>query len=98
MQTFERAVCQRLPLADAVFRLLDFCTEAGFLDDVFDRHRGRSYEDILTFPQFVRVISDTLLGRQRTAQQHFQDAQDHGTLPTCVEALDKRMPYLSRSI
>jgi hypothetical protein len=87
MQSFERQVCQRLPLADSVFRLLDFCTEEGFLDDVFDRHRGRSYQDILTFPQFVRVISDTLLGRQRSAQQHFQDAQDAGTLPTCVEAL-----------
>jgi len=87
MQSFERQVCQRLPLADSVFHLLDFCTEEGFLDDVFDRHRGRSYQDILTFPQFVRVISDTLLGRQRSAQQHFQDAQDAGTLPTGVEAL-----------
>ncbi len=87
MQSFEREVCQRLPLADSVFRLLDFCTEDGFLDDVFRRHRGRSYQDILTFPQFVRVISDTLLGRQRSAQQHFQDARDEGTLPTCVEAL-----------
>ena len=87
MQSFEREVCQRLPLADSVFRLLDFCTEDGFLDEVFDRHRGRSYQDILTFPQFVRVISDTLLGRQRSAQQHFQEARDEGTLPTCVEAL-----------
>jgi Transposase DDE domain len=87
MQTFEREVCQRLPLADSVFRLLDFCIEDGFLNDVFDRHRGRSYEDILTFPQFVQVISDTLLRRQRSASQHFQDAQDQGTLPVCVEAL-----------
>src|SRR3954447_20213159 len=81
MQTFEREVCQRLPLADSVFRLLDFCTDDGFLDDVFDRHRGRSYEDILTFPQFVQVISATLLSRQRSANQHFQDAQDQDTLP-----------------
>jgi hypothetical protein len=87
MQTFEREVCQRLPLADSVFRLLDFCTEDGFLDDVFDRHRGRSYEDILTFPQFVQVISDTLLSRQRSANQHFQDAQNQGILPVCAEAL-----------
>jgi hypothetical protein len=87
MQTFEREVCQRLPLADSVFHLLDFCTEEGFLNDVFDRYRGRSYQDILTFPQFVQVISDTLLERQRSAHQHFQDAQEQGTLPTCVEAL-----------
>ena len=42
MQTFEREVCQRLPLADAVFRLLDFTTADDFLDTVFARHRGRS--------------------------------------------------------
>jgi Transposase DDE domain len=87
MQAFEREVCQRLPLADAVFRVLDFCTEDGFLNDIFDRHRGRSYEDILTFPQFVRVISDALLGRQRSAHQNFQQAHDQGILPTCVEAM-----------
>jgi hypothetical protein len=87
MQSFEREVCKRLPLADAVFRLLDFCTEDTFLDSVFDRYRGRSYQDILTFPQLVRVISDALLGRQRSAHRHFHDAQDRDALPTCVEAL-----------
>jgi hypothetical protein len=87
MQTFEREVCQRLPLAEAVFRVLDFCMEDHFLNDLFDRFRGRSYEDILTFPQFVQVISDALLGRQRSAHHSFQQAHDQGTLPTCVEAL-----------
>ena len=87
MPSFEREVCQRLPLADCVFRLLDFCTEDAFLDAVFDRYRGRSYQDILTFPQLVHIISDALLGRQRSAHRHFHDAQDQGTLPTCVEAL-----------
>lgn len=87
MDTFEREVCQRLPLADAVLRLLDFSTQDDFLDGIFDRYRGRSYEDILTFPQFVQVIADTLLRRQRSAHQNFQHAHTQGTLPTCVEAL-----------
>ena len=34
MSAFEREVCQRLPLADAVYQLLDFVTADGFLDDV----------------------------------------------------------------
>jgi hypothetical protein len=87
MQAFEREVCGRLPLADAVFRLLDFCTADDFLDDIFDRYRGRSYQDILAFPQFVQIIADALLARQRSAHQNFQQAHDQGTLPTCVEAL-----------
>ena len=82
MQAFEREVCQRLPLADAVFRLLDFCTADGFLNDLFRRYRGRSYEAILTFPQFVHLLADTLLGRQRSAHQlERQRYQVHGTPP-----------------
>jgi hypothetical protein len=87
MQAFEREVCQRLPLADAAFRLLDYATEDGFLDGVFARHRGRSYQDVLSFPQFVHLIADALLGRQRSAHHHFQKAHDQGTLPTVVEAV-----------
>jgi len=87
LDAFEREVCQRLPLADAVLRLLDFCTPDDVLNDIFDRYRGRSYTDILKFPQFVQVIADTLLVRQRSAHQHFHQAHTQGTLPTCVEAL-----------
>lgn len=87
MQAFEREVCQRLPLADAVFRLLDYALADDFLDGVFDRHRGRSYQDTLTFPCFVRLIADALLGQERSAHRHFQRAQDQGTLPTGIEAV-----------
>jgi hypothetical protein len=87
MQDFEREVCRRLPLADAVFRLIDFTTADGFLSGVFDRHRGRSYEDALSFPQFFHLISDALLGHERSAHHHFQKAHAQGTLPTCVRAL-----------
>jgi hypothetical protein len=87
MQDFEMEVCQRLPLADAVFRLLDYATADGFLSGVFDRHRGRSYEDTLSFPQFVHLIGDALLGHERSAHHHFQKAHDQGLLPTCVRAL-----------
>jgi hypothetical protein len=87
VQTFEREVCQRLPLADAVFRLLDFALADDFLAQVFARHRGRSYEDALSFPAFVHLLADALLGRERSAYHHFQKAQDQGTLPTVIEAI-----------
>lgn len=87
MQDFDREVCQRLPLADAAFRLLDYATAAGFLAGVFDRHRGRSYEDILSFPAFVHLIGDAWLGRERSAHRHFQKAHDQGTLPSVVAAV-----------
>jgi hypothetical protein len=87
MHVFDREVCRRLPLADAVFRLLDFALDKDFLHDLFDRSRGRCYQDTLTFPCFVHLIADALLGKQRSAYHHFQQAQDQGTLPTGVEAV-----------
>jgi DDE family transposase len=87
MHPFDREVCRRLPLADAVFRLLDFALADDFLGDVFDRYRGRSYQDTLSFPCFVQLIADALLGQERSAHRPFQHAQDQGTLPTGVEAV-----------
>src|SRR5947208_2430823 len=87
MQAFEREVCQRLPLADAVYHVLDFVTADGLLDGVFARYRGRSYEDVLTFPLFFHLIADTLLQRQHSAHQHFTKARQDGVLTTTVEAL-----------
>lgn len=88
MQAFEREVCQRLPLADAVLRLLDYVSSDDLLDGVFERHHGRSYEDVLSFPLFTHLLADTLLARdQASAHQSFLKARAQGTLPTCVEAL-----------
>src|SRR5438128_9597152 len=57
LPAFEQEVCQRLPLADAVYRLLDFVTADPLLDEVFARHRGASYQDVITFPLFVHLIA-----------------------------------------
>lgn len=83
---FEFEVCQRLPLADAALRLLDFVAADDFLDDVFARHRGRSYEDVIRFPAFVRLIADALVGHRGSAHQTFLKAQQEGSLETTVEA------------
>ena len=61
MDGFVRDVAGRLPLAESVLRLFDFVCHDDFLDVVFRRHRGRSYEDVLSFPTMVRLIGDALL-------------------------------------
>jgi len=84
---FEREVCRRLPLADAALRLLDFVTDDRFLDDVYARHRGRSYQDVIRFPLFVHPIADALIGHRGSAHQTFQKAQDDGVLTASVLAM-----------
>jgi len=84
--SFERELCPRLPLADVVFRLLDFCTADDFLDDIFDRDRGRSYQESSPSRSSSRS-SRTRSADANARHQNFQQAHAHGTLPTWVEAL-----------
>jgi hypothetical protein len=83
---FDREVCRRLPLAEACWRLLDFVTHDGFLADVFARHRGRSYEDMIAFPLFVHLIGNALLPHQASSRQSFRRARADGDL----QALSRR--------
>jgi hypothetical protein len=87
MTTFDTEVCRRLPLADAAFCLLDFATSDDFLARTYERHRGRSYEDVITFPTFFHLIADALVQRPASAHQSFRRAQEAGELTATVEAV-----------
>jgi Transposase DDE domain len=83
---FDREVCSRLPLAEASWRLLDFVTQDDFLAGVFARHKGRSYEDTITFPLFVHLIADALLQHHGSGHQSFTRAREDGELTTWISA------------
>jgi Transposase DDE domain len=85
--TFDMEVCRRLPLADAAFRLLDYATDDAFLDGVFERHRGRSYRGIVSFPLFVHLLADALLGHHGSAHQTFQRALEDDSLAASIQAM-----------
>ena len=84
---FDLEAASRLPLADAALRLVDFVSQADFLNQVFARHRGRSFESVIDFPLFVRLIADTLLGHCGSANQTFGQAQEDGLLTASVQAM-----------
>jgi hypothetical protein len=88
---FDLEAARRLPLADAALRLLDYLTTDDFLAGVFDRHRGRSYQDTITFPLFVRLIADALLGHRGSAHPSFRHAQSDRSLGTTVQAVYRKL-------
>src|SRR5262245_45125730 len=95
MHRFEHEVCPRLPLADAVYQLLDFVTTDDCLQATFAAHRGASYEGVITFPLFVHLLAGALLQRDASGHQSFQRARAAGTLPASAVALYgklKRVP------
>jgi Transposase DDE domain len=74
---FARQVLDGLPLAHASLALFAYGVPNSFLADLFERHRGRGYEDVVTFPQLVAWIFEALIehqgsGRQAHLQRHRQ--------------------------
>jgi hypothetical protein len=88
MEGFDKEVCRRLPLAEAALRMLDYVCQEEFLKGVFARHHGRSYEDVLSFPMLVRLVSDALLEYEGSGRQAFERARQTGELET-----GSRAPY-----
>lgn len=95
---FHWEVARRLPLADAALRLLQWTTEEDFLAEVFQRHRGRSYEKSISFPLLVHLISDALLGHRGSAHQTFQQARHEHTLAATVDAAYKKLARVPLSL
>jgi hypothetical protein len=84
--SFFRAILTRLPLADAVFHLLGYALNENFLSACFEKHRGQCYEDTLSFPKLVEILTDALLVHHGSGRQALLNAQKKDTLPTCKEA------------
>ena len=55
---FALEVLRRLPLAEAFHTVRGYVAADPVLGDLFVRHRGRCYEDRLTFAELVRVLAD----------------------------------------
>lgn len=83
---FFREILKRLPLADAVVHLLGYALNESFLSACFQKHRGQCYEDTLSFPKLVELLTDALLVHQGSGRRALLAAQENNTLPTCKEA------------
>ena len=87
MDDFDRDACRRLPLAEASLRLLDYVTNEVLLSSLFREHRQASYEKVITFPLFVHLMGDALLGREGSGHQSFQWAKEEGRLKASIRAM-----------
>jgi hypothetical protein len=76
----------RLPLAEAVLTLWRWAADADSVNQIFDDHRGRCYEKILTFATIVGLVRDALLEYDGSGRQSFEAAQDRGELDASVRA------------
>lgn len=69
-----------LPLADAVLEAFGFVGNSQRLQEIFDSHRGRCYDDLISFPLMVSLMADALLEHGGSANQSFSRARETGEL------------------
>ncbi len=80
MDGFQKELLDRLPLAEAVWTLFRFVAGPEVLDDLFERHRGRAYQDAISFSLLVSLVSDALLIHSGSGRRSFQQARNEGVL------------------
>ena len=84
--SFDTDVCRRLPLADATLHMLRFVADPDFLAQVFDRHRGRSYQRRIAFAELVYLLTDGLVVHGQSAHRTFEQARAAGDLSASARA------------
>jgi Transposase DDE domain len=57
---FDLRVLAELPLAESFYLLWGYLASDHVLEALFDRHRGKCYQDQLSFPELVSVLTDAI--------------------------------------
>ena len=81
MDAFGHELMRRSPLASAVLDICDFIFDDKLLDSIWQRHRGRCYEDTLKFEDFLRMMRDALIRYGGSAHKLFLELESRGEEP-----------------
>jgi hypothetical protein len=81
MDAFERQLLRRSPLAACVLEVCDFVFDPTFLTSVWDVHRGRCYQDVLKFEDFLRLTRDALVRHGGSAHARFLELERRDAEP-----------------
>jgi len=91
---FAVEVLHRLPLAEAFYTVWGHLAADAVLDELFDQHRGRCYEDRLTFAELVRVLADALTRYHGRGRGAILDAVERNQISCQVRAVYGKLARL----
>jgi len=98
MEGLSKVVCKRLPLAEALLRMLHFVCDDSFLSELYEQHRGSSYERKISFATMVSLISDALLQHGGSGNKGFSNAREEGELEATVRAAYGKLAQMPISV
>jgi hypothetical protein len=87
-------VLARMPLAEAVLLLFRSVTSEECLQSLWNDHRGRCYEKVISFTTMVCLLADALLKHKGRGRRAFEKGIENGELETTVGAAFKKLGRL----
>lgn len=78
---FARELMRRSPLAAAVLEACDFAFDDALLGEVYEAGRGRCYEDVLRFPDFLRMLRDALVRHDGSGHRLYLELEGRDAEP-----------------
>jgi len=91
---FSATVLSKLPLADSAWRILHFTLADSWLEDLWDRERGRCYVKILQFSTLARLVAEALTQHGGSGRQAFERGQESDTLPVAISSTFEKLGNL----
>jgi len=85
---FDLRVLAELPLAESFYLLWGYLATDHVLDSLFERHRGKCYEDKLSFAELVSVLTDALTRYRGSGNRAISKALERNQL-----SVKARAPY-----
>ncbi len=98
MDGFRVELLRRLPLAQAVLRLFGYALDGPTLAELFERHRGRGYENVLRFPELVGLIRDALTIHHGSGHRAFRAAAERVGLPVAEQNVYGKLARLPEEL
>jgi len=86
MDSVDEVVLAKMPLAEAVLTVWRLIADGDRLQAIFDRYRGRCYEQSISFATMVQLVADALLEHEGSGNQSFARAYESGDLEATTRA------------
>lgn len=92
------ALRAKMPLAEATLQVLRSVGDDARLQAIFDKDRGRCYDNVVCFPTLVTLVGDALLEHGGSANQSFSRARESGQLKASKVAAYGKLSRLPLSL
>lgn len=94
MDSFEQELLRRSPLASAVLEVCDHIFDDQMLEGIWEKHRGRCYQDVLRFKDFLWLMRDALIRHGGSAHKLFVELKSRNATPVDQSNFYRKLAHM----